>query len=168
MAAVPAGLRVSTVSLPLPAGAILVASARDPVIECPPGHWLLATLASGLRLAVHYQQFLSETLWSALLRPILRQVTLLTWVVSHLILFISIQTHQAAIGAFYHSIRLSKQATWAFWNSKHMRRLKKKIEFEFFTLILGGGGNNLCLVIFWPGWGVLALGAFIISAWCSG
>ncbi|KAI0012430.1 hypothetical protein F4779DRAFT_65649 [Xylariaceae sp. FL0662B] len=43
----------------------------------------------------------------------------------------------------------------ALWNTRAVKRLRKKFVFEFFTLILGSGGNNLCLMIFWPGWWVL-------------
>lgn len=42
------------------------------------------------------------------------------------------------------------------WNSKPVRRLQKKVEFEFFVLILGCG-NNFCLVVFWPGWILIGL-----------
>ncbi|KUI54525.1 hypothetical protein VM1G_10244 [Cytospora mali] len=42
------------------------------------------------------------------------------------------------------------------WNSKQSRRLQKKVEFEFFVLILGCG-NSFCLVVFWPGWILIGL-----------
>ncbi|PSS05186.1 hypothetical protein BD289DRAFT_419690 [Coniella lustricola] len=40
---------------------------------------------------------------------------------------------------------------WSAWDSKTSRRLRKKLEFEFFVLILGCG-NGFALIIFWPGW----------------
>lgn len=40
------------------------------------------------------------------------------------------------------------------WETRSVRRLRKKLVFEFFTLILGFG-NPLCLMLFWPGWWVL-------------
>lgn len=42
------------------------------------------------------------------------------------------------------------------WNSSQGRRLRKKLEFEFFVLILGCG-NSLCLAVFWPGWFIIGL-----------
>jgi len=41
--------------------------------------------------------------------------------------------------------------TWSAWDSKPVRRLRKKVEFEFFVLLLGCG-NTLFLMVFWPGW----------------
>lgn len=40
---------------------------------------------------------------------------------------------------------------WSAWDSKTGRRLRRKLEFEFFVLILGCG-NGFALIIFWPGW----------------
>lgn len=45
---------------------------------------------------------------------------------------------------------------WSAWNSSQGRRLRKKLEFEFFVLILGCG-NSLCLAVFWPGWFIIGL-----------
>ncbi|KAI2641265.1 hypothetical protein GGS21DRAFT_487612 [Xylaria nigripes] len=149
-------------ALPLLAGAILATSSRESPIACPRDHWLLATLTYAQRLASHYQQLLS-----AALLYLFRQVSRLLSIILHLAPFTSIQAYQAAKSVLHRSVQLSRWATWALWNSKHTKRLKKKIEFEFFTLILGGGGNNLFLVIFWPGWGILALSAFALSAWCA-
>ncbi|KAI1431318.1 hypothetical protein GGR50DRAFT_85648 [Xylaria sp. CBS 124048] len=154
-------------SIPLPTGAIFAASSRDPTIACPGGYWLLATLASALRFAGDCQQLLTGTLLPVMLLSSFRQAALVVWRVLQQAWFTSIQTYQAATSVLCHSIRLSRQATWATWNSKQMKRLRRKIEFEFFTLILGAGGNNLCLVIFWPGWGVLALGALVASVLCA-
>ena len=48
------------------------------------------------------------------------------------------------------------------WNSKQVRRLQKKVEFEFFVLILGCG-NSFCLVLFWPGW--IPIGLIYLFFW---
>ncbi|POS71025.1 hypothetical protein DHEL01_v210582 [Diaporthe helianthi] len=45
---------------------------------------------------------------------------------------------------------------WSAWNSSQGSRLRKKLEFEFFVLILGCG-NSLCLAVFWPGWVIIGL-----------
>lgn len=49
------------------------------------------------------------------------------------------------------------------WNSKPACRLRKKFEFEFYTFVLGAGGNNLLVVVFWPGWWILTL--FALGIW---
>lgn len=51
------------------------------------------------------------------------------------------------------------------WDSKQGRRLRKKVEFEFFVLILGCG-NSFLLVCLWPGWIVLGLGYLVYLVWC--
>lgn len=48
------------------------------------------------------------------------------------------------------------EVVWTAWNSSQGRRLRKKLEFEFFVLILGCG-NSLCLAVFWPGWFIIGL-----------
>lgn len=62
---------------------------------------------------------------------------------------------------------LSKLA-WGAWNSKQSRRLRKKLEFEFFVLILGCG-NGFILMIFWPGWILVGLVYFIylLCSWAG-
>lgn len=48
------------------------------------------------------------------------------------------------------------EIAWSAWNSSQVKRLRKKLEFEFFVLILGCG-NSLCLAVFWPGWFIVGL-----------
>lgn len=54
------------------------------------------------------------------------------------------------------------------WDSKPGRRLRKKLEFEFFVLILGCG-NSVLLVFLWPGWIVLGVVymLYLISCWAG-
>lgn len=58
---------------------------------------------------------------------------------------------------------LTREALRSAWNSKSGRRLRKKLEYEFFTFVLGSGGNSLILVIFWPGW--WAAGFLLLMTW---
>ncbi|KAK6211170.1 hypothetical protein QIS74_10434 [Colletotrichum tabaci] len=46
------------------------------------------------------------------------------------------------------------------WNSKRIKRLRKKFFMEFATTILGPGGNMLIVLVFWPGW-MIVLGALL-------
>ncbi|KAI8956546.1 hypothetical protein F5Y11DRAFT_361634 [Daldinia sp. FL1419] len=55
----------------------------------------------------------------------------------------------------------------ATWETKPIQRLRKKIMFEFFALLLGSCGNSLCLLLFWPGWWLLGLIWFIVR-WLIG
>ncbi|KAI0867306.1 hypothetical protein GGS24DRAFT_322422 [Hypoxylon argillaceum] len=161
----PSGVGATKMPLPLPAatGAIIAAQTKHPATATRRESRGLAAPMSALRLTGHCRQLLSRVILSLLL-----QVSILASGLLHLSQSASIQTFHATIRTAHHSIRVSKQATWALWDGPHGRRLRKKIEFEFFTLILGSGGNNLCLVIFWPGWGVLAFTAFMFSTWYAG
>jgi hypothetical protein len=51
--------------------------------------------------------------------------------------------------------------------SKRIRKLRKKLVFEFMTLILGSGGNNMCLLLFWPGWWLIAIVVMAILLYCG-
>lgn len=62
------------------------------------------------------------------------------------------------------SVTALSKIAWAAWNSKQGRRLRKKLEFEFFVLILGSG-NGLILVVFWPGWILIGLAYFVYLLW---
>lgn len=53
---------------------------------------------------------------------------------------------------------------WAAWDSRPGRRLRKKLEFELFVLILGCG-NGFCLVVFWPGWVLIGLAYLVYLVW---
>lgn len=53
---------------------------------------------------------------------------------------------------------------WSAWDSKPGRRLRKKLEFELFVLILGCG-NGFCLVLFWPGWFLIGLAYLVFLIW---
>ncbi|KAK0717870.1 hypothetical protein B0T26DRAFT_305152 [Lasiosphaeria miniovina] len=50
------------------------------------------------------------------------------------------------------SYGLTKQLCWTVWDSRRSRRVRKRIEFEFFALVLGPSGNILLQLLFWPGW----------------
>ncbi|KAL2133523.1 hypothetical protein VTI74DRAFT_2209 [Chaetomium olivicolor] len=52
---------------------------------------------------------------------------------------------------------LMKNLAWTAWDCKRSRRFRKRLEFELFALLLGPGGNAMLLMLFWPGWLMLAL-----------
>jgi hypothetical protein len=44
--------------------------------------------------------------------------------------------------------------------------LRKKLFFEFMVFVLGGGGNGIILLVFWPGWLVVGPGVWCVMwAW---
>ncbi|KAI1740223.1 hypothetical protein F4680DRAFT_124294 [Xylaria scruposa] len=147
---VPAKLAALNMSLALPAGAVVATSASTPTTGPHHGSRIFTNLVSALQLTRLLSLFL--------------QASVLAFGLLYLSLFASVQIFQAARTIMYHSIQFSKQAAWRLWDSKHGRQLRKKVEFEFFTLILGGG-NNLCLIIFWPGWPIISVVTLVLLAW---
>lgn len=80
-------------------------------------------------------------------------------ILTHLVLGCSIallQTYLVAKDLTTRSASTLGEIAWSAWNSSHVNRLRKKLEFEFFVLILGCG-NSLCLAVFWPGWFIIGL-----------
>lgn len=59
----------------------------------------------------------------------------------------------ATLGAV--SVAMSGQIMNGTWESPVVKRLRRRFFHEFATFILGGG-NALILMLFWPGWWVLA------------
>lgn len=56
------------------------------------------------------------------------------------------------------------RVVWSAWDSKQGRQLRRKIEFEFFVLILGCG-NGIALILLWPGWMLVGLAYLIYLGW---
>lgn len=63
------------------------------------------------------------------------------------------------------TIGLSRNVAWTLWDCKRSRRFRKKLEFEFYTMLLGPGGNAVLLMLFWPGWllAILAWGLWQLT-----
>jgi hypothetical protein len=74
--------------------------------------------------------------------------------------------------SYYVSALLAKQL---FWTSKVSlqgswevtEKLRSKLFFELVVFFLGPGGNNLLLMVFWPGWIVVGGGVYGIC-WIVG
>lgn len=77
----------------------------------------------------------------------------------------ALQTLLAAKKLAAMSVTALSNLAWGAWNSKQSRRLRKKLEFEFFVLILGSG-NGFILMVFWPGWILVGL-VYLVYLLCS-
>jgi hypothetical protein len=148
-------------SLSLATMAILAAPTKKSAEVFAQRSEVIVPLVPALQFASHCRQLLRKALLSFVLTTYLLASALL-----HISYIMSVHICQAAQTVLCHSIEFSTRVTQAIWNSAQVKRLRKKLEFEFFTLILGGG-NSLCLVIFWPGWCILALVGVVLSAWCT-
>jgi hypothetical protein len=130
---------------------VLSASTRTPVVLFQHQNSNAVTsLGPTLDFALQCQQTLSKMSFSLLLR---------SWLVAaHLFILSKPIAARSATAAAEWSVK----ASWSAWNSQPVRRIRKKFEFEFFTFVLGCG-NSLCLLMFWPGWWVLAF--FTLAIW---
>lgn len=81
-----------------------------------------------------------------------------------LIKFIAAQAVIASKPLLFSTANLVRTAIWAAWDSPRIKHLRKKVEMEFFTFILGGG-NSIFLMMFWPGWWIM--GIVILTICCS-
>lgn len=76
----------------------------------------------------------------------------------------ALQTFLATRNVALWSAATLGRLAWSAWNSNASRRLRKKLEFEFFVLILGCG-NGFCLLVFWPGWILIGLAYCFYLIW---
>ncbi|KAI1266961.1 hypothetical protein F5Y18DRAFT_353272 [Xylariaceae sp. FL1019] len=111
-----------------------------------------------LSRALHCGGSIGRILW-----PLILQICFVATAGLYLGKLATIRSLKTTTGVLFSLIQASTSTTRMLWNTRAIRRLRKKFEFEFFVLILGGGGNNLFLVIFWPGWIILGCLAFAIS-----
>ncbi|KAK4184676.1 hypothetical protein QBC35DRAFT_477034 [Podospora australis] len=72
-------------------------------------------------------------------------------------------TLEASMSIARRALILSKWLGQKTWKSRRATRLRKRLEFELFVLLVGPCGNMLFLMLFWPGW--LALG---LALWAYG
>ncbi|KAH7241838.1 hypothetical protein BKA59DRAFT_214379 [Fusarium tricinctum] len=68
---------------------------------------------------------------------------------------VTLNAFVAARFSAFLSFNMSTQAVASAWNSKNIQRLRSKLFYEFAVFILGSG-NMIFLMLFWPGWWVLA------------
>jgi hypothetical protein len=142
---------------------ILAAPTSKPNVVLQPSLDVISSLGPLLNLAIWFQQILSSATLLLFLRTYLA-----ARVIGAALLFGS---RVAALNAFFasrllalKSATMTQQALTMLWNSQTSIRLRKKLEYEFFVLILGPTGNLMCLLLFWPGWVVLgAMGWFLCS-----
>ncbi|KAK0715975.1 hypothetical protein B0H67DRAFT_645654 [Lasiosphaeris hirsuta] len=109
---------------------------------------VISSLGPLLNRALQFQQLLSSATLLLFIRTVFAARLLAT-----VLLFAS----RVAAFRTLLAVNITKRLSWSLWDSKPSRRFRKKLEFEFFVLVLGPGGNTLFLLLFWPGWIILGL-----------
>ncbi|KAK8010016.1 hypothetical protein PG990_008981 [Apiospora arundinis] len=146
---------------------IIAASTKEPNVSGRSGGHhqrseVISHLGPAVQVALQFQRILSVVSLSVLLRTY--------FLASHLLFVSRIVAWQAFVASrfvLFKTAVASRVASQAAWNCKSMRRLRKKCEYEFYTFILGAGGNNLFCMMFWPGWWLM--GFLTLAIWsCVG
>lgn len=137
----------------------------ETLVSIPTSSTLLATTSSrnilnilspalthSLYLATVFQRLLSTTTVFLVFRAYYFSILLLrqSFYATQLLL---LQSYYASSLLSKQLFSTTKQAMKAGW--KAAKPLREKLFFEFMVFVLGGG-NGLLLVVFWPGWIVVA------------
>ncbi|KAI4868028.1 hypothetical protein F4820DRAFT_445609 [Hypoxylon rubiginosum] len=134
--------------------AIIAAPTKEPRAAIHPSSGIAAILAPALVAVLQFQQLFGAT---SLFLGI--QASWLAWQFLLASRILACQLRSA--------FRLSVGVGKTIWKTRTVRRLRKKIAFEFVTLLLGSSGNSLFLVLFWPGWWVLGF-IIMVTRFCVG
>ncbi|KAI1765424.1 hypothetical protein GGR53DRAFT_265648 [Hypoxylon sp. FL1150] len=134
--------------------AIIAAPTKKPQAVVNASHGMAAALAPTLVTILQFHQLFAAASFSFGIQA--------SWLAWQILCTGRIFACQLRL-AFGLSVGVGK----AIWKTRTVRRLRKKIVFEVVTLLLGSGGNNLFLVLFWPGWWVLGF-VLLVARLCIG
>ncbi|KAM7187338.1 hypothetical protein V8F20_011002 [Naviculisporaceae sp. PSN 640] len=141
--------------------ALLAATTKEPSValrQQQKSHQVspLVILGPLLNHALQFQQILSAATCMLFLRSYFaaRLIATSLLIASRVIAFRAFITSRfLAIGA----TGLSRWVLRRVWTSRRSRRFRKNLELEIYQLLLGPLGNAMFLMLFWPGWLVLAV-----------
>lgn len=124
---------------------------------------LSPALSSSLYLATIFQRLLSTTTLFLFLRAYILSLILLrqSYHISQILL---LQSYYASSILAKHGFWASKEGARRAW--KASEKLRNKLFFEFAVFILGGG-NQVILIVFWPGWIVVGGGVWGVWMVCG-
>jgi hypothetical protein len=111
---------------------------------------------------------LQQAIGSLSLHLLLRTYFATSFIVLSLLFAAKTIAFQWYLASRYAALKTSlvlRSVCWAVWGSRTAKRLRKRLEREFFLLILSPGGNSLFLLLFWPGWLVIAATVWYFSIW---
>jgi hypothetical protein len=144
------------------------------LLQHPPSSTILApsdvpsflspAFSHSLYLAVVFQRLLSTTTVFVLFRAYLLSALLLrqSFYAAQILL---VQSAYASALLAQQIVRAATQTLTLSWRAT--TPLRKKLVFEFMVFVLGAGGNNIILLVFWPGWLVVGPGVWGVM-WACG
>jgi hypothetical protein len=135
--------------------ALLAATRPSPSVSLSHRSDVISTLYPLVNSAVQFQQLIGSAAFHLLVRTYFAATIVATvslWASKSIAWRVLIASRILVA----RTLLLTKHLAWTAWNSKQSRRFRKRLEFELFILLLGPGGNTLFLMLFWPGWLMLA------------
>lgn len=142
--------------------AIITASKVESVVPINPHSELIVILGPTVRYAGYIQAVIgSLSVFLGLQAYTIASITFAAALYASKV--IALQAYLATkVGAFYAYLASAKAASEVY-RSKTLKMLRKKLFFEFAVFVLGGGGNAIILIMFWPGW--LIIGGTTYAVW---
>ena len=140
---------------------ILAASATEPSMSLRRKSDLVNTYVPELGYLLHCSNLIGSALLSLSLHMTFMTYTLCTYLL-HASRIVTVYTALAFRVFLRKSAESLRRNTSSVWKAKGFKRLRKRIEYELFTILVGPGGNTLCLVLFWPGWIVVGGSMFLV------
>ncbi|KAI2773983.1 hypothetical protein F4815DRAFT_400600 [Daldinia loculata] len=138
--------------------AIIAAPTKEPRAVTNPSSSIITIFVPTLVVILRCQRVLAAASLSLHIK-----VSCFAWQLSQVLRIFASQVYSTSKLFRYYTAILGR----TIWKTKSVQRLRKKIVFELFTLMLGSSGNSLCLLLFWPGWWFLGI-TWLIIRWLTG
>lgn len=134
--------------------ALLTASKVEPGASINPRSDITRLLVPTLALVLRFQSIIGSVSVFICLRAYLLASAVFAGALSatRIVAFQAIVT--AKLGAF-HGFTMSSKTISDLWNSRSVQTVRRKVFYEFAVFILGTG-NVMIVLLFWPGWWLLA------------
>lgn len=140
---------------------LLTASRLEPTVALRPHSTLIVGLGKAFALSLQLHHRLLNVFLFICLQSYLISHALLaaaSYTCKHLLFYAFI----ASAFILKHAFAMSTKAIFDIWDSKSVQNIRARIFYEFAVFILGCG-NAMFLLIFWPGW--LLLAGLCFAAW---
>jgi hypothetical protein len=135
--------------------AILAAPTTELNVVLPGRSNKFAAFGPTLRFAYHFQQAIGSVSFFIILRTVFTvNLVLLGLLVTAKV--VAFRSYLVSKFLAVKTATLLRLACVAASSSKSVRRFRKKMEYEVYALFVGPGVNTMLLLVFWPGWLVVA------------
>lgn len=142
--------------------AILAASTVEPNMALSKRTNTAALIGPTGKFALHlHQAFASVSLFVLIRMGLAANLVLLSFLCTTR--FVAFRSSLAMRFLALKAVAVVGWGCWAAWKSRTFTRFRKKVELELYALVVGPGGNTLFLLLFWPGWIILAVALWVMS-----